>query len=151
MPSYRIGIDLGTTNAVVAFTEDGRERVVKVEKNEDPSAVLPSAVAWTTEGLVVGSRALRDPACVRQFQREMGTDKTYDLGGTGHSPLELSSLVLRHLKEGFEREVGVVEGVVITVPANFTDQKRAETKEAGRATFWISRRTMAMNAAVAWT
>ncbi len=132
MTRYRIGIDLGTTNSVIAYTDVGRERVVKVEKNEYTSGVLPSAVAWTKDGLIVGVRALRESECVRHFKREIGTDKTYDLGGGEHSPVELSSLVLRKLKEGFEREVGEIEGVVITVPANFTDRKRAETKEAGR-------------------
>ena len=132
MSTYRVGIDLGTTNSVIAYTELDRERVVKVEKNEYTSAVLPSCVAWGKQGLLVGSQALREPACIRQFKREIGSDRSYEIGGRFYNPVELSSLVLRRLKEGFEREVGAIDGAVITVPANFTDRKRAETKEAGR-------------------
>ncbi len=132
MSTHRIGIDLGTTNTAVAYTELGRERVVKVEKNEYTSGILPSCVAWGRNGLLIGSRAFREPGCVRQFKRELGTDRRYELGDQSLSPVELSSLVLRRIKDGFEREVGQVEGAVITVPANFTDRKRAETKEAGR-------------------
>jgi molecular chaperone DnaK (HSP70) len=133
MARYRIGIDLGTTNSVVAYTDMGRERVAKVEQNEYSSAVLPSCVAWSKDGLLVGARARREYSTVaREFKRDIGSDKTYHLGGNVYTPVELSSLILRRIKESFEREVGEIEGAVITVPANFTDRKRAETKEAGR-------------------
>jgi molecular chaperone DnaK (HSP70) len=133
MARYRVGIDLGTTNSVIAYTDMGKQRVVKVETNEYTSAILPSCIAWSKDGLLVGARARREYASVvREFKRDIGTDKVYLLGGTSYSPVELSSLVLRRLKDGFEREVGEIEGAVITVPANFTDRKRAETKEAGR-------------------
>lgn len=132
MSRHRVGIDLGTTNSVVAFTELGRERVVKVEENEYTSGVLPSAVAWGKGGLLVGAQAVREADCVRQFKRDIGVDRHFRLGEHDYSPVELSALVLKKVKSGFEREVGEIEGVVITVPANFTDRKRAETKEAGR-------------------
>lgn len=133
MTRHRIGIDLGTTNSVVAYTEMGRERAVKVEDNEHLSAIHPSCVAWSAkDGLLVGQRARREYASVvREFKRDIGTDKTYHLGGADYSPVELSACVLRSIKAGFERRVGEVEGAVITVPANFTDRKRAETKAAG--------------------
>ena len=134
MSKHRIGIDLGTTNSVVAYTEMGRERAVKVEDNEHLSAIHPSCVAWSTkDGLLVGQRARREySSVVREFKRDIGTEKTYELGGNRYSPVELSSFVLKSIKDGFERRVGEVEGAVITVPANFTDRKRAETKEAGQ-------------------
>lgn len=132
MAKHRIGIDLGTTNSVVAYSEMGRERVVKVEANEHVSSVLPSCVAWSKDGLLVGARARREYATVvREFKREIGTNKSFSLGGGTYSPVELSSFVLKAIKDGFSRQVGEVEGAVITVPANFTDRKRAETKEAG--------------------
>ena len=129
---YKVGIDLGTTNSVIAYTELGQQRCVKVEENEFTSAVLPSCVATKNGQVVVGARARRDPNCVREFKRHIGEDISFPLGEEVLTPVELSALVLRQLKEGFERKVGPIDGAVITVPANFTDRKRAETKEAGR-------------------
>lgn len=130
---HRVGIDLGTTNSVVAFTELGRQRTVKVEQNEYTSAVLPSCVSQKTDQtLLIGFAARRDWNCVREFKRHIGEDTSFPLGEECLTPVELSALILGKLKEGFEREVGPIEGAVITVPANFTDRKRSETKEAGR-------------------
>jgi len=129
---HRVGIDLGTTNSVVAYTELGRQRTVKVEKNEYTSAVLPSCVSQKADQTLIGFAAQRDPNGVREFKRHIGEDITFPLGEDCLTPVELSALILRKLKEGFQREVGKIEGAVITVPANFTDRKRAETKEAGR-------------------
>jgi len=131
--SYRIGIDLGTTNSAVAHTDLGTQRCVKVEENQYTAAVVPSCVALDKEGrLVVGSQATRYlDHCAREFKRGIGSDMTWQLRGTGYSALELSAFVLKYIKEGFERAVGPVEGAVITVPANFPDRKRHETKEAG--------------------
>ncbi|MEO0064046.1 MAG: hypothetical protein RLZZ377_472, partial [Chloroflexota bacterium] len=92
MAKHRIGIDLGTTNSVVAYTEMGRERAVKVEDNEHLSAIHPSCVAWSSrDGLLVGQRARREySSVVREFKRDIGTDKTYELGGNRYTPVELS-------------------------------------------------------------
>ena len=129
--AHNVGIDLGTTNSAIAYTELGKQRSVKVEENEFTSAVMPSCVALRNGQMLVGARAKRDPNCIREFKRHIGEDASFPLGDDVFSPVELSALILRRLKEGFERSVGPIEGAVITVPANFTDRKRAETKEAG--------------------
>lgn len=129
---HTVGIDLGTTNSVIAYTELGHQRAVKIEANEFTSAVLPSCVAHSQQGeLLVGSRAARSRDAVREAKRGMGTDVTFELGGKLYRPVEISSMVLAKLREGFEATVGPIDGAVITVPANFTDRKRAETREAG--------------------
>lgn len=130
--NYRVGIDLGTTNSAIAYTELGQQRSVKVEDNEFTSAVLPSCVSVRGGKLLVGAQARRDLKCVREFKRHIGSGATFALGDEVYTPIELSALVLGRLKEGFESLVGPIEGAVITVPANFTDRKRAETEEAGR-------------------
>jgi molecular chaperone DnaK len=132
--THRIGIDLGTTNSAVAYTDLGRQRCVKVEENRFTSAVMPSCVGLAPDGrLVVGTPAANlYENFARDFKRGIGSDMTWQLGGTGYSALELSTLLVKTLADGFVREVGSVEGAVITVPANFPDRKRHETKEAGR-------------------
>lgn len=130
---HLVGIDLGTTNSAIAFTELGRQRCVKVDVNEYASAVMPSCVAVTRDGqVVVGARATREPLRVREFKRHMGEDHVYELGGRSYSALELSAVVLRRLKEGFEERHGPIEGAVVTVPAMFDERRRRETLEAGR-------------------
>jgi molecular chaperone DnaK (HSP70) len=130
---HLVGIDLGTTNSAIAFTELGRQRCLKVEKNEYTSAVLPSCVAMSRRGeLLVGARALREPDPAREFKRHIGEDYLHVLGDRGFSPIELSAVVLRKLREGFEAEQGEIQGAVITVPAMFSERQRRETIEAGR-------------------
>ncbi len=130
---HRVGIDLGTTNSVIAFTELGSQRCVKVDANEYASAVMPSCVAFAQDGsMVVGARARRELVHAREFKRHMGEDSLYELGGKTFRPVELSALVLRRLKEGFEERHGPISGAVITVPAMFDEMRRRETIEAGR-------------------
>jgi len=130
---HRVGIDLGTTNSAIAYTHLGARKCVPVEENEYTSAVLPSAVGIGVRGeLIVGERAKRMPGSAREFKRGIGTGLSWLLGATSYSAVELSALVLAELKRGFERRVGPVEGAVVTVPANFPDHRRHETKEAGR-------------------
>tara|TARA_R110002072_G_scaffold66954_3_gene164591 strand:- start:7235 stop:8917 length:1683 start_codon:yes stop_codon:yes gene_type:complete len=129
---HTVGIDLGTTNSVIAYTEFGRQRAVKVEESELTSAVLPSCIALKNGELTIGAKARRSLDCVREVKRGIGTDATFQLGAEFYGPVELSAMILSRLKQGFESAVGPIEGAVITVPANFTDRKRAETREAGR-------------------
>ncbi len=131
--THRVGIDLGTTNSAIAYTHLGKQKCVPVEENEYTSAVLPSAIGIGMRGeLIVGERAKRMPGSAREFKRGIGTGLSWLLGSTGYNAVELSALVMAELKRGFERRVGAVEGAVITVPANFPDNRRHETKEAGR-------------------
>jgi molecular chaperone DnaK (HSP70) len=129
---WKIGIDLGTTNSVVAFTENGKQRCVKVEENAYSDAIFPSCVGVTPTGeIVIGARARAAATHAREFKRGIGKGTVHALGDKALSSIELSTLVLRSIREGFEKKVGPVEGAVITVPANYTDAQRREVREAG--------------------
>lgn len=130
---HRVGIDLGTTNSVIAYTERGRQRCAKVDRNEFASAVLPSCVGLLGNGEhAIGAKARRCLEHVAEFKRGIGTDAAFQLGDRLLSPVELSAIVLRRLREGFEAAVGPIDGAVITVPAMFNERQRRETVEAGR-------------------
>src|SRR6185295_13076065 len=128
---HRVGIDLGTTNSVIAYTEAGRQRCAKVDRNEFAAAVLPSCVGLLGNGEhAIGAKARRCQVHVAEFKRGIGTDEGYQLGDALLSPVELSAIVLRRLREGFESSVGKIDGAVITVPAMFNERQRRETVEA---------------------
>lgn len=130
-----VGIDLGTTNSLVASLDDGQPWIIPDEEGE---LLLPSCVGWSESGkLLVGQEALRQYAAapeqtVKSIKRQMGTDYQVDLGGTSYRPQEISAMILRALKQRAEAilEESVVQAV-ITVPAYFTDAQRQATKEAG--------------------
>jgi len=130
-----VGIDLGTTNSLVAyFTEDGP----KIIPNRLGKNLTPSVVSVDEEGTVyVGETAkermsLYPSSVAETFKRSMGTERTYNLSGHLFKPEELSSLVLRFLKEDAESFLGEeVTEAVISVPAYFDDKRRKATKRAG--------------------
>lgn len=130
-----VGIDLGTTNSLVAcFTEEGP----KIIPNRLGKNLTPSVVSVDEEGNVyVGETAkermsLYPDSVAQTFKRSMGTEREYVLSGRHFKPEELSSLVLRALKEDAEEYLGeeIVEAV-ISVPAYFDDKRRKATKRAG--------------------
>jgi molecular chaperone HscC len=130
-----VGIDLGTTFSLVAVLRDG---VPVVLPNAVGELLTPSAVSVAEDGTVlVGAparaRATTHPArTALAFKRDMGTGKTYELGGKSLSPPELSALVLGALKRDAEAALGcAVEEAVITVPAYFGDAQRQATRDAG--------------------
>ncbi len=131
-----VGIDLGTTNSLVAVMgEDGPQTLA----NEFGEHLTPSVVAMAADGtLLVGrsakDRLVSDPAAGRAFfKRDMGTATTYRFGGRSWSPSECSAAVLRELKRVAEVALGTpIERAVITVPAYFHDSQRQATLEAGR-------------------
>ena len=133
--SVIVGIDLGTTNTLVAaLGEDGPF----VLEGPDGSPLIPSAVAWDEDGgVLVGAPALarlaRAPgAGVRFFKRDMGTSRTWQAAGRAWTATELSALVLGEAKRVAEAALGEpVERAVITVPAYFQEPQRAATREAG--------------------
>lgn len=130
---HRVGIDLGTTNSVIAYTENGRQRCAKVDRNAFTSAVLPSCVGLLGNGEhAIGAKARRCNQHVAEFKRGIGTDEAYQLGDRLLTPVELSAIVLRRIREGFEAAVGPIDGAVVTVPAMFNERQRRETVEAGR-------------------
>ncbi len=130
-----VGIDLGTTNSLVAyFTEDG-PRIIpnRLGKNLTPSVVSVDEEGNVYVGETAKERMSLYPASVAQtFKRSMGTDRTYNLSGHLFKPEELSSMVLRALKEDAEAFLGEeVTEAVISVPAYFDDKRRKATKRAG--------------------
>ncbi|HYP03635.1 MAG TPA: Hsp70 family protein, partial [Cyanobium sp.] len=130
-----VGIDLGTTNSLVAALDGGQPWVIPDEAGE---LLLPSVVGVNAEGqLLVGQAARRQYAVapertVRSIKRQIGSDAQVPLGEKTFRPQEISALILRTLRERAETALGdTVEQAVITVPAYFTDAQRQATKEAG--------------------
>ena len=131
-----VGIDLGTTNSLVAHFADGSPVVLA---NESGETLTPSAVAIAEDGTVLVGRAARDrlvtnPESGRAFfKRDMGTAATYKFGGRTWTPVECSALVLREMKRIAELRLGhPIDSAVITVPAYFLDQQRQATVEAAQ-------------------
>jgi molecular chaperone DnaK len=153
-----VGIDLGTTNSLVAYVDDatGLPRVIP---DRDGQALLPSVVAFTPNGVLVGAAAKRQlvrrpETTVYSVKRLMG--RGYDdvkddlcylpfkvvpgdgivrirVGAREVTPPEVSAIVLKSLKERAEAHFGEpVEKAVVTVPAYFNDSQRQATKDAGR-------------------
>jgi molecular chaperone HscC len=131
-----VGIDLGTTNSLVADMAPDGPRVIPNALGEP---LTPSVVGIDLSGNLLVGRAAKElqvvhpDRCASLFKRLMGTDEKTDLCGRSFEPEELSSLVLRSLKEDAEAFLGQpVERAVITVPAYFNDQQRKATITAGR-------------------
>lgn len=131
-----IGIDLGTTNSLVAVMRDGAPLVLANELGED---LTPSAVAVAEDGTLLVGRAAKDrlitsPESGRAFfKRDMGTATSYRFGGRRWTPVECSAVVLREMKRIAENHLGkAVDSAVITVPAYFHDQQRQATVEAAK-------------------
>jgi len=129
-----IGIDLGTTYTVVAVIENGRPKIIP---NAEGQRLTPSVVAFAREGRpLVGQLARRQAAAnpgrtVFSIKRRMGSDYRVKIDKREYSPQEISSLILRKVKEDAEDYLGEkVEKVVITIPAYFNDRQRQATKEA---------------------
>ncbi len=129
------GIDLGTTNSLIAKFEKG---LVEVFKNPNGfKESLPSVVAFRNDRILVGDQARtyaeKDPKGVAsRFKRKMGTTETMKVTGGSKTPIELSAFVLKELKN-FVHSGEQVESVVITIPASFDTVQSNATKEAGLA------------------
>ena len=130
-----IGIDLGTTNSLAACFRGGKAEIIP---NRLGKRLTPSVVSVDEDGTVyVGETAkergfLHPLQTARVFKRSMGTDKEFTLGGKKFRAEELSSLVLRSLKEDAEAYLGEeVTEAIISVPAYFNDLQRKATKRAG--------------------
>jgi len=153
-----IGIDLGTTNSLVAYVDDatGLPRVIP---DGEGRKLLPSVVAFAPEGILVGEAARRQlvrrpHSTVYSVKRFMGRDYEdvkdelryfpfairpadgivkLDVGGREVTPPEVSAVVLKSLKERAEAHFKEpVEKAVVTVPAYFNDSQRQATRDAGR-------------------
>jgi molecular chaperone DnaK len=130
-----VGIDLGTTNSVVAVLEGGEPTVIA---NAEGSRTTPSVVAFSKSGeVLVGEVAKRQAVTnvdrtIRSVKRHMGTDWDVKIDEKSFTPQQISAFVLQKLKRDAEAYLGeTVTDAVITVPAYFSDAQRQATKEAG--------------------
>jgi molecular chaperone DnaK len=153
-----VGIDLGTTNSLIAYVDD-KTGLPRVIPDRDGQALLPSIVSFASEGVLVGAAARRQlvrrpEATVYSVKRLMG--RGYEdvkdelryfpfrvlpsdgivkiqIGARAVTPPEVSAIVLKSLKDRAEAHFGEpIEKAVITVPAYFNDSQRQATKDAGR-------------------
>lgn len=130
-----VGIDLGTTNSLIAYYTDQGPKVIPNRLGEK---LTPSIVSIDEDGTVYVGRTAQErlrlypESSAAVFKRDMGSAKKYQLGQKEFTAEELSSLVLRSLKEDAEAYLGQpVTEAVISVPAYFNDMRRKATKRAG--------------------
>jgi molecular chaperone DnaK len=131
-----VGIDLGTTNSVVAVLEAGDPVVIP---NAEGSRTTPSVVAFSKGGEVLMGEVAKRQAItnpdrtIRSVKRHMGTNWKIDIDGKAYTAQEISARTLQKLKRDAESYLGdTVTQAVITVPAYFDDAQRTATKEAGQ-------------------
>ncbi len=130
-----VGIDLGTTNSVIAAVIGSEPEIIA---NAEGSRTTPSVVAFTKEGeRLVGQVAKRQSITnpdrtITSIKREMGTDHQTKIDDKEYTPQEISAMTLQKLKTDAENYLGEkITQAVITVPAYFTDSQRQATKDAG--------------------
>lgn len=131
-----IGIDLGTTNSVVAVMEGGNPEIIV---NSEGGRLTPSVVAFNKNGeRLVGQTAKRQAVInpdgtIQSVKRHMGTDFSAQVGDKKYTPQEVSAMILQKMKKDAEDYLGeTVSDAVITVPAYFSDSQRQATKDAGK-------------------
>jgi molecular chaperone DnaK len=131
-----IGIDLGTTNSVVAVMEGGEPVVIP---NPEGNRITASVVSFSKTGeRLVGQVAKRQAIInpdrtILSIKRKMGTDYKVEIDGQEYTPQEISAMILQKLKADAEAYLGeTVTKAVITTPAYFSDAQRQATKDAGR-------------------
>ena len=130
-----VGIDLGTTNSVVAVLEGGEPSVIA---NAEGNRTTPSIVAFKGNETLVGELAKRQAITnpdntIRSIKRHIGTNWKETFEGKEYTPQEISARILQKLKKDAESYLGEdVTEAVITVPAYFNDAERQATKEAGK-------------------
>ena len=130
-----LGIDLGTSNSLAAyFTEEGPQII----PNRLGKSLTPSIVSIDEEGHIYVGETAREQMLLNQnsgasvFKRNIGSNKVYELLGQSFTSEELSSFLLRTIKEDAESYLGeIITEVIISVPAYFNDQRRRATKRAG--------------------
>jgi len=130
-----VGIDLGTTNSVIAVMEGGEAVVIT---NIEGERITPSVVGFSKTGeRLVGRVAKRQATTnpertISSIKRQMGTDYKVSIDGKKYSPPEISAMILQKMKSDAESYLGQkITQAVITVPAYFTDSQRQATKDAG--------------------
>jgi molecular chaperone DnaK len=136
MAAKIVGIDLGTTNSVVAVMEGSQPIIIP---NAEGGRTTPSVVAFTRTGeRLVGQLAKRQAVTnpdrtISSIKRYMGTDHKIKIDGKDYTPQEISAMILQKLVNDASTFLGErVTKAVITVPAYFNDAQRQATKDAGR-------------------
>src|SRR6266516_4053996 len=131
-----VGIDLGTTNSVVAVLEGGEPTVIA---NAEGSRTTPSVVAFAkNQEVLVGEVAKRQAVTnvdrtIRSVKRQMGTNWSVNIDGKAYTAQQISAFILQKLKRDAEAYLGEkITDAVITTPAYFNDAQRQATKEAGQ-------------------
>jgi molecular chaperone HscC len=131
-----VGIDLGTTNSLVAIYEDDKPQLILNSLGE---ALTPSVVSFGDDGCIITGAAAKDrllshpDRTVASFKRFMGSNHITKLGKKEFRPEELSAFILRALKADAEAHLGnTISEAVISVPAYFNDQQRKATMDAGK-------------------
>lgn len=130
-----VGIDLGTTNSVIAVLDGGEPTIIA---NAEGARTTPSVVSFKEDEVLVGESAKRQAITnpdhtVRSVKRHVGTDWKVDIGDKSYNSQEISARILMKLKRDAESFLGdTVTDAVITVPAYFNDSQRQATKEAGQ-------------------
>lgn len=132
-----IGIDLGTTTSEIAYIKNGRPEII-----EDTTGhrIIPSVVSYDIKNneIFAGNKAYNTRVSnaentIQEIKRHMGEDYKVKLNGDDLYPHEVSAIILSELKKYAEDRLGEkIDEAVITVPANFTNQQREATKEAGK-------------------
>lgn len=133
---YTIGIDLGTTNSVMAYIKDGKPEIIPNNRGE---RLTPSCVAVTKDKEVLVGQSAKNQALISpertivSVKRLMGTKEKISIDANNYTPEEISGIILKKLKEDAETFLGdVVTDAVITVPAYFNDNQRAATMQAAK-------------------
>jgi len=131
-----VGIDLGTTFSAVAYI-DPKTKLPKIIPNSEGNKITPSVIQFIDGSPVFGSEAesafsASEPGCVATFKRGMGKSEIYcTIDGVSYTAEDLSAMLLRHLKEEAESELGdTIQDAVITVPAYFYSPEREATFRA---------------------
>lgn len=130
-----VGIDLGTTTSEIAFINNGKPEMIEDRSN---NRIIPSVVLIDDDNkIIIGQSAknqaiLKPERTITEIKRKMGQDILVLLGESYYSPYEISSMIIKELKEYAENYLGEkVTEAVITVPANFNNLQRNATKKAG--------------------
>ncbi|WP_028102736.1 molecular chaperone HscC [Pseudoduganella violaceinigra] len=131
-----VGIDLGTTNSLIAIWHNGEAKLIP---NSLGDFLTPSCVSVDDDGTILVGKAARERLQTHPthsaavFKRHMGSNKQFTLGGRNFRAEELSALILRALKEDAEAALGEpITEAIITVPAYFSDAQRKATRAAGQ-------------------
>ncbi len=134
-----IGIDLGTSNSAAAVLQAGKPTIIpSAEGTTAYGKAFPSVVAFTKDGQkLIGEPARRQAisnpnGTITAAKRKMGTNFEYRINGKEYTPQQISAFILQKIKKDAEEFIGEpISKAVITVPANFDDNQRQATKDAG--------------------